>query len=94
LTEATAGLVIPATLIPHGYEQLGVVHGAVELVSGGLDLEELPAHRSHRWSCDGPLPPLGLDVAIAHLGMRAPFRFPDDSVLDLVLTSEGWRRRG
>jgi hypothetical protein len=77
----------------YGYEQVGVVHGAVELVDGGLDLEELPAHRTHRWIFDGPLPPLRLATAVAHLGVRVPFRFPDNSVLDLVLTADGWRRR-
>jgi hypothetical protein len=77
----------------HGYQQAGVVHGAVELLSGGIDLEELPAHRTHRWSVGRALEPLPLPTAVAHLGVRAPFRLPDDSILDLVLTSDGWRRR-
>jgi hypothetical protein len=76
-----------------GYQQAGVVHGAVELLGGGIDLEELPAHRTHRWSFERALDPLPLPTAVAHLGVRAPFRLPDDSVLDLVLTSDGWRRR-
>ena len=75
-----------------GYEQRGVVHGVVELTSGRVELDELPAHRTHRWSTD-PLPPLDVPVAFAHLGLRAPFRLPDGSVLDLVLGSDGWHRR-
>jgi len=76
-----------------GYEQPGVVHGVVE-VSGrpGIELVEVPAHRWHRWG-SGPLPPLPLPTALAHTGVRVPFRFPDGTVCDLVLTREGWRRR-
>jgi hypothetical protein len=83
----------PPSAIENGYEQLGVVHAAIELVGGGLDLEELSAHRSHRWAFDRPLPPLPLPTAVAHLGVRAPFRYPDGSILDLVLTPHGWRSR-
>ena len=45
----------PVVAIVDGYEQRGVVHGVVELSSGRLELDELPAHRTHRWSTD-PLP--------------------------------------
>lgn len=86
----------PAVPIPGsdvtGYEQPGVVHGAVELLAGPLDLTELPASRTHRWST-APLPTLPLPTVLAHVGLRAPFRLPDDSILDLVLTTTGWRRR-
>lgn len=84
-----AGSVTP---IESGYEQPGLVHGVLELAEGPLELDDLPAHRTHRWSTE-PLPPLPLAEAFAHLGLRAPFRFPDGSVLDLVLASDGWRRR-
>lgn len=74
-----------------GYTQRGVVHGAIELPDGPVELEEVPAMRWHRWGAAlGPVP---LADATAHLGLRAPFRFPDDSVNDLVLTSSGWRTR-
>jgi len=82
-----------AAPVARGYEQPGVVHGVVELTEGRLEVDDLPGHRSHRWSAFGPLPPLDLAVAFAHLGLRAPFRFPDGSVLDLVLGPGGWRRR-
>ena len=42
------------------------------------------ARRSPRSTCP---------AAFAHLGLRAPFRFPDGSVLDLVLGPDGWRSR-
>lgn len=83
----------PASPILGGYEQPGVVHGAVELLAGALDIAELPASRTHRWS-DVALAPLGLPVALAHLGMRAPFRLPNGEVLDLVLCPDGWHTRG
>ena len=37
--------------------------------------------------------PLELPEAIAHGGVRAPFRFPDGTIADLVLTPDGWHRR-
>lgn len=82
-----------ATSIVEGYEQPGVVHGVIE-VSGrrGIELVEAPAHRWHRWG-SGTLPPIPLPSALAHTGVRVPFRFPDATVWDLVLTREGWRRR-
>ena len=83
-----------------GYEQGGVVHGAIEILGEPkIELAEVPAHRWHRWieePMDGPRPtldPLPLAVAHAHGQVRAPFRFPDATVLDLVLTSNGWRQR-
>lgn len=74
-----------------GYHQRGVVHGLVELPDGPVELDDVPAERWHRWG--GQLGPVPLPVAHAHLGLRAPFRFPDDSMSDLVLTSSGWCRR-
>ncbi|MEM1333892.1 MAG: hypothetical protein AAGG08_10570 [Actinomycetota bacterium] len=110
-----------------GYEQLGVVHGRVEILGEDpLDLTEVPGRRWHRWSTDpAPSPawpatgrltdspptrdssdvaapsahrasvvgPLRLPIVAAHTGVRAPFAFPDGSVLDLVLTPSGWARR-
>lgn len=82
----------PASSIDDGYEQQGLVHGVVELVGGPLHVDGLPAHRTHRWS-DHTLPPVPLPPVFAHLGLRAPFRLPDSSVLDVVLTADGWRGR-
>jgi len=83
-----------------GYEQRGVVHGTVDLIGESpLELVEIPAHRWHRWSPEDPagttqgIEPLMLPTAVAHTGVRAPFRFPDGSIIDLVLTSRGWARR-
>jgi hypothetical protein len=83
----------PPRTVLHGYGQAGVVHGEIEL--GGAEpvhLDEVPAHRWHRW---GPqLGPLELPEAFAHTGLRAPFAFPDGSIADWVLTPDGWRSRG
>lgn len=98
-----------------GYEQVGVVHGRVEIQGEPpLDLTEVPGHRWHRWSCDfessdqddvepaaterlgvraRAVGPLRLPLAAAHTGIRAPFSFPDGSVIDLVLTPTGWAER-
>ena len=78
-----------------GYEQVGVVHGAIEILGEPrLELVEVAAHRWHRWTT-GPtgFGPLALAEVRAHGGVRAPFAFPDGSVSDLVLTPEGWARR-
>jgi hypothetical protein len=77
--------------VEDGYEQRGEVHGVVELSSGRFELEAAAAWRTHRWAAAlGPMP---TEPAVAHLGPRAPVGFPDGSVLDLVLTPDGWRRR-
>lgn len=79
-----------------GYEQSGVVHGAIEVLGElTIELVESPASRWHRWTASltetmGPMP---LPSAVAHTGIRAPFAFPDGTTLDLVLTPTGWRTR-
>ena len=79
-----------------GYQQIGVVHGAIEVLGEAtIELTEVDAHRWHRWTASpeellGPMP---VPVAAAHTGVRAPFAFPDATVLDLVLTPTGWRTR-
>ena len=81
--------------IDSGYEQLGVVHGAIEVLGEPrLELTEVPAHRWHRWTTHTTgFGPLALPEVRAHAGVRAPFAFPDGGVSDLVLTPEGWARR-
>jgi len=85
------------TAIADGYEQPGLVHGAIEVLGEPtIELSEVPGHRWHRWvspqSADG-LAPIPVPPASAHTGLRAPFAFPDGTTLDLVLTPSGWRRR-
>jgi hypothetical protein len=80
------------TAIPHGFEQVGVAHGLVELLGRPeLELVEAPAHRWRRWGSD--LGPLQVPSVVAHTGLRAPFAFPDGTVADWVLTRHGWRAR-
>jgi hypothetical protein len=81
--------------IDAGYEQAGVVHGAVEVLGEPrLELAEIPAHRWHRWTtADAGFGPLTLPEVTAHTGVRSPFVFPDGNVSDLVLTPRGWGRR-
>ena len=79
-----------------GYEQAGVVHGSIEILGEpAAELTEVPACRWHRWTTgdDTSLGQLILPAAVAHSGVRAPFRFPDGSESDLVLTADGWHRR-
>jgi len=83
------------TGIADGYEQPGVVHGAIEVLGEPtIELVEVPAHRWHRWAdtaeAFGPIP---VPLAAAHTGVRAPFAFPDGTTIDLVVTPSGWRRR-
>ena len=88
----------PPTRIDAGYEQLGVVHGAIEILGEPtIELAEVPAQRWHRWiESDGSVHfgPIPVPLAAAHAGVRAPFAFPDGTSIDLVVTPSGWRRRG
>ncbi len=79
----------------HGYEQEGVLHGAIDIQGEPrLELVEVPARRWHRWTTSAAgLGPLELPEVIAHTGVRAPFAFPDGTVSDLVLTARGWAQR-
>lgn len=81
----------------NAYHQDGVVHGTIDVLGEpALELVEIPARRWHRWT-SGPnavLGPLEFSAVVAHAGVRAPFAFPDGSVSDLVLTADGWARRG
>jgi hypothetical protein len=81
--------------VDSGYEQVGVVHGAIEILGEArIELTEVPAQRWHRWTtATTGFGPLALPEVRAHAGVRAPFAFPDGSVSDLVLTPEGWARR-
>ncbi len=77
-----------------GYQQVGVVHGAIEILGEPkIELSEVPAHRWHRWAVDGSFGVIAHRLAAAHSGARAPFAFPDGTRTDLVLTSNGWSER-
>ena len=82
-----------------GYTQSGVLHGAVEILGeSAIELEEIPAARWHRWFGADPndppaMGPVEFPDAVAHTGLRSPFRFPDATVADLVLTADGWHSR-
>lgn len=77
-----------------GYEQVGVVHGAIEILDEPkIELVEVPAHRWHRWSSSGSFGVVAHDLATAHSGARAPFAFPDGTRTDMVLTPNGWAER-
>lgn len=77
--------------VPSGYCQDGVVHAVIELQEGPLTLDEVPARRWHRWG--DALEPVVLPPALAHVGLRAPFSFPDGTVSDWILGPHGWRDR-
>jgi len=81
----------PSGQFAAGYRQEGRVHGVVELAGGPLVLDDVPAHRTHRWGTTLAAPAFA--PAVAHLGLRAPVRLPDGTELDLVLTPDGWRQR-
>jgi len=79
-----------------GYQQPGVVHGAIEVLGEPtIEFVEVPAARWHRWTASErePMGPMPVPTAAAHTGVRAPFAFPDATALDLVLTPTGWRTR-
>lgn len=77
-----------------GYEQGGVVHGAIEILGEPkIELAEVPAQRWHRWSAVESFGVLAHPIAAAHSGARAPFVFPDGNRTDMVLTAAGWAER-
>jgi len=83
--------------IDTGYEQVGVVHGSIDVLGEPrVELVEVPARRWHRWTAESAgfgFGPLALPEVTAHTGVRAPFVFPDRTVSDLVLTASGWAQR-
>lgn len=83
-----------ATAVGDGFEQVGVVHGEVELLDRPhIEFVEVPAHRWRRWTDADRLDPVRFEPVVAHTGLRAPFAFPDGATADLVLTPGGWRSR-
>lgn len=78
--------------VTSGYEQAGEVHGVVEFgAEPALHLDGVPAWRSHRWGLG--LAPVRPPAALAHVGLRAAFAFPDATAADWVLTRDGWQAR-
>lgn len=92
-----------ASEVAQGYEQSGMVLGTIETDRGSLQLSEVTAHRTHRWSEEALTPFLqSVDKRSDLLrpapgqempGPRLAFRFPDDTVWDAVATPTGWARR-
>ena len=76
--------------IVDGYQQSGVLLGAIETVGGTIEISEIRAARTHRWTAEATLPQAVSGKVVAHLGPRLPFKFPTGDVLDLVLTVDGW----
>ncbi|MEN9801041.1 MAG: hypothetical protein RLZ37_166 [Actinomycetota bacterium] len=74
-----------------GYTQAGRLLGTVETIEGPLELADLQASRTHRWSRTSELVGTESKPIVAHLGPRMPFRFPDGTTRDLYLTPEGLR---
>lgn len=90
----------PVSEVEQGYEQNGVVLGTIETDAGPLELSEVTAHRTHRWSA-GALTPFfqsenkrsdRVQPAPGHKipGPRLAFRFPDGTVWDATATPSGW----
>lgn len=74
-----------------GYTQEGRLLGTVETIEGPLELADLRASRTHRWSLTSELAEVVSGPIVAHLGPRMPFRFPDGTTRDLYLTPDGLR---
>lgn len=75
-----------------GYEQSGVVHGEIErLHEPNLAVAEIPAHRWRRWGTDLAAIEIAPVADPLLRAMRVPFRFPDGSVIDWLLTTDGFR---
>ncbi|HWC69484.1 MAG TPA: hypothetical protein VG478_15555 [Acidimicrobiales bacterium] len=77
----------PPRPTPGGYVQDGEGHSVIELGHDSITLEG-PAARGHVWGAArrGP-PPADLPD-----GLRAPLPLPDGTVLDQVVTLDGWLR--
>jgi len=81
---------VPASAIDHGFAQVGVAHGTVELLHRpNVEFTEAPARRWRRW---GPtLDRLTIETEAASPdALRSPFLFPDGSIADWFLTADGW----
>jgi hypothetical protein len=91
----------PVDEIEWGYEQSGLIMGVVETDDGPLEVSEISAHRTHRWSTEistllQPVTNTSNSVerfVHGESGQRLAFRFPDHSEWDAVVTSDGWHRR-
>jgi len=83
--------------IEDGHVRLGVVVGVVETSDGHVEVPEMRGWFTHRRSTTGDLSmwPTQWENngrVLAHLGPRLAFRYPDDQIVRLALTPEGWRR--
>lgn len=88
----------PIIEVEHGYEQCGAILGTIETQAGPLEISEVRAHRTHRWSVGAQAPFLAVrddfvQDAITAFGPRLAFRFPDATVWDAIATDRGWVQR-
>ena len=74
-----------------GYQQVGVMHGVVEVLGRStIDLEEVSAWRCHRWwSVDGK-PPSTLLPTRSDQEVDAVIAGPEQSHVALGLDADGW----
>lgn len=79
----------PPQRIADGYEQFGKLLGTIEMVDGPVELDDLTASRTHRWTTGSTLAELARTEVTAHLGPRFAFAFPDGTVRRLYLTPDG-----
>jgi hypothetical protein len=83
-----------ASPIGFGFEQTGNVHGRIDIAGRPpVDLVEVPAHRWRRRTDASTLAPVPNTSVVAHTALRAPFGFPDGTLVDWVVTPNGWRSR-
>ena len=72
----------------------GVGIGQIELLDRpNIVFVETPGFRWRRSTDADRLDPVEVEPIVAHTGLRAAFEFPDGSVVDWVLSRQGWRSR-
>ena len=74
-----------------GYQQVGVMHGVVEVLGRPtIEIEEVSAWRCHRWWPIGSEPSGGLFPRQSAQQVDAVIAGPEHSFMALGLTAEGW----
>ena len=74
-----------------GYQQVGVMHGVVEVLGRPtIEIEEVSAWRCHRWWPIGSEPSGGLFPRRSAQQVDAVISGPDRSYVTLGLTADGW----
>lgn len=74
-----------------GYQQVGVMHGVVEVLGRPtIEVEEVSAWRCHRWWPIGSDPASAPFVRQSAQQVDALIAGPDQSYVTLALTADGW----